>query len=83
MLTEIVPSASKKPAQAAGLSRLLSEDEAAELLGVSPQTLSVWRCTKRYPLAFIKAGRLVRYRQADLAKFIESRCVRPRAVESR
>jgi excisionase family DNA binding protein len=88
MLTEVVPNVLKKSvAQAASpaptLSRLLTEDEAAEVLGVTPQTLSVWRCTKRYPLAFIKAGRLVRYRQKDLEKFIESRCVRPRVVESR
>ena len=85
MLTEVVPTL-KKPAAQPGagsahtLSRLLTEDEAAEILGVTPQTLSVWRCTRRYPLAFIKAGRLVRYRQEDLKKFIESRCVRPRAT---
>lgn len=88
MLSEVVPNSFKKPAaQAASsaptLSRLLTESEAAELLGVTPQTLSVWRCTKRYPLVYVKAGRLVRYRAKDLEKFIESRSVRPRAVESR
>jgi hypothetical protein len=58
-LTEVVPNAFKKPAAQAAipaLSRLLTEDEAADILGVTPQTLSVWRCTKRYPLPFIKAG---------------------------
>jgi excisionase family DNA binding protein len=87
MLTEGVPNVLKKPAAQAGpaptLSRLLTEDEAAEVLGVTPQTLSVWRCTRRYSLAWVKCGRLVRYRAKDLEKFIESRRVQPRAAESR
>ena len=84
MFSEVVPNDFKKPAgPAAGLSRLLTESEAAELLGVTPQTLSVWRCTKRYSLAWIKCGRLIRYRAKDLDTFIQSRRVQPRAVESR
>ena len=49
---------------------LLSEVEAAQFLGVKPTTLQVWRCTKRYPLPFIKIGRLVRYRQSNLDAFL-------------
>ncbi len=49
--------------------------EAAKILGVSVDTLAVWRCTKRYPLPYIKMGRKVFYRIADLEKFIESRTV--------
>jgi hypothetical protein len=59
------------------LRRLLNEDEAAAHLGVTPGTLSVWRCTKRYALAYIKCGRLVRYRLEDLERFIETRRVKP------
>ncbi|MFC1552196.1 helix-turn-helix domain-containing protein [Candidatus Latescibacterota bacterium] len=55
------------------LSRLLTPDEAAAILGVSPQTLAVWRTTKRYPLAFVKVGRLIRYRIEDIKLFIDSR----------
>ena len=36
---------------------LLTEAQAAELLGIRPQTLSVWRSTKRYPLPYIRVGR--------------------------
>lgn len=52
---------------------LLSTEEAARQLGVTPGTLMVWRCTRRYPLRFIKVGRKVRYRPADLEAFLELR----------
>ena len=54
---------------------LLSNEEAAAYLGVTPRTLEVWRCVKRYNIAYIKVGRLVRYKKAALDAFIESRTV--------
>ena len=27
-----------------------SSHEAANILGVAPETLAIWRCTKRYPV---------------------------------
>lgn len=53
--------------------RLLTTQETAELLDVSPQTLEVWRCTKRYQLAYVKIGRNVRYPSSEILKFITSR----------
>jgi excisionase family DNA binding protein len=52
---------------------MLTTKEAAEYLGVKPQTLSVWRCTHRYGLPAVKIGRCLRYRKSDLDKFIERR----------
>lgn len=52
---------------------LLTPKEVSEILGVSIETLNVWRATNRYPLPYIKAGRLVRYRITDVNQFIESR----------
>lgn len=52
---------------------LRTEAEAAEALGVKATTLQIWRCTKRYPLPYIKVGRLVRYRQSALDAFLASR----------
>lgn len=52
---------------------LLSEQQAAVHLGVKPSTLQVWRSTRRYPLAYIKVGRLVRYRLSALQAFLASR----------
>lgn len=56
-------------------SLLVDEKRAAEILGITPGTLSVWRCVRRYPLPYSKIGRAVRYSVADLERFIESRTV--------
>jgi excisionase family DNA binding protein len=55
--------------------RLMSRHEAAEYLGVKPQTLAIWATTKRYNLPYIKVGRLAKYRQEDLDEFITN-CTR-------
>lgn len=52
---------------------LLDEKTAAELLTVTPGTLSVWRSTGRYQIPFVKIGRCVRYRRPDLLAWMESR----------
>lgn len=52
---------------------LLTPQDVADRLGVSPTTLATWRCTQRYPLAYIKVGRLVRYRAGDVEAFEMSR----------
>jgi hypothetical protein len=54
-------------------SPLVDEKRAAEILGITPGTLSVWRCVRRYPLAYIKVGRAVRYRLRDIEKFMADR----------
>jgi predicted DNA-binding transcriptional regulator AlpA len=58
---------------------LMTEREAAAALGVKPQTLNLWRTTKRYPLPYTKVGRAVRYRASDLLAFLDSRTVDPAA----
>jgi excisionase family DNA binding protein len=55
--------------------KLLTRNEAAELLGVRPQTLAVWHITGKYGLPVVKVGRSVRYRLADLEKWIAARTV--------
>ena len=55
--------------------KLMNPDQTAEVLGVTVETLSLWRCTKRYPLAFVKIGKCVKYRADDVLAFIESRTV--------
>ena len=54
-------------------SSLLDSQQTADYLGLSVDTLSVWRSTGRYNLPFIKVGRLVRYRAGDLKAFLKSR----------
>jgi excisionase family DNA binding protein len=51
----------------------LGTKDAARVLGVQPGTLEVWRSSGRYDLPFIKVGRCVRYRRADLDHWLASR----------
>jgi predicted site-specific integrase-resolvase len=48
---------------------LLTPQDVANRLGVSITTLATWRCTKRYPLIYLKVGRLVRYSLGDVEAF--------------
>lgn len=57
-------------------SNLMTPEQVADYLGVSVETLNVWRCTKRYNLPYVKAGRLVRYRLQDVEAFVASRLQR-------
>jgi predicted site-specific integrase-resolvase len=52
---------------------LLDERAAADVIDVTPGTLSVWRSTGRYALPFLKVGRKVRYRRSDLLSWLEKR----------
>ncbi|WP_286293639.1 helix-turn-helix domain-containing protein [Methylomarinovum tepidoasis] len=54
-------------------SPLITPEEAARMLGVSPRTLATWRCLGRYRLPYVKIGARVRYRQEDVEAFIERR----------
>lgn len=55
--------------------KLLTEDQAAEVLGVKAQTLSVWRSTKRHDVPYVKVGRSVRYRLDHLMRWLDQRTV--------
>lgn len=52
---------------------LLTPGEAAAYLDVAERTLSVWRCTGRYAIPFLKVGRKVRYRKSALDAFLDRR----------
>lgn len=56
--------------QIAGLPRLLTYQEAAEVLAVKPQTLRQWVSKKRIP--FVKIGAAVRFTPDQLESFIRS-----------
>jgi excisionase family DNA binding protein len=52
----------------------MSTVEAAKYLQLKPSTLEVWRFNNKGP-AYLKVGRLVQYRKADLEQWINSRQV--------
>lgn len=49
----------------------LNTREAAEMLGLKPQTLESWRIKGRGGLPFYRSGRLVRYMLSDVQRHIE------------
>lgn len=54
---------------------LFTPSEASAYIGVTENTLSVWRCVGRYDIPFIKVGRLVKYRKSALDAFLERRTI--------
>lgn len=63
------------------MSDLLSPNDAARVLGVTEAALSRFRHEHRGPI-FVRVGKLVRYREADLAAWLESNSVQPRVKEA-
>ena len=53
----------------------VNDVRAAEILGLSPQTLRNWRSQSRGP-DYVRIGRAVRYRVGDLIEFAEKRRIR-------
>lgn len=50
---------------------LMTPRSVAAVLNVRPDTLSQWRFANRGP-AYVKIGRLVRYREDDLTAWLEA-----------
>jgi len=55
--------------------RLLTRKQAAEILGCKPCTLAAWASTGRAGPRITKVGRLVRYRQSEIDRYLEQRTV--------
>lgn len=56
----------------------LNTEQAAEYLGLAPQTLARWRSErKKGTPVFLKVGGNVQYRKEDLDAYLESRVVTP------
>ena len=65
------------------LDRLITEQEAAEFLGVQVKTLQEWRTKGRGP-RFVRLGtRMVKYRRRELISFSDDRLVSSTAEASK
>jgi predicted DNA-binding transcriptional regulator AlpA len=53
-------------------SALLDTKQASALFGLSESTLRKWRLSGQGP-AFVRLGRAVKYRQADIDQFLDER----------
>lgn len=58
------------------LNSLLSAEEAAARLHQAPASLAKWRSEGKGP-RYLKIGRAVYYREADISEWLESRIVDP------
>ena len=56
------------------MSKLLTIDEASEYLGISKLTLYGWVSARK--LGFVKVGRLVKFKQEHLDKWIDEHTVK-------
>jgi excisionase family DNA binding protein len=59
--------------------RHLSTEELATRTGIPAETLRYWRQLGKGP-AYMRLGRAIRYRLADVEAWEESRIVRPRST---
>jgi excisionase family DNA binding protein len=55
--------------------RFLTTEQAAEMLGIKPQTLAAWRCLRRGTLPYIRVGRSIRYNPEHIEKFLSQNTV--------
>ena len=53
--------------------KLLTPEEVSQIIGITPESLSVWRCTARYQIPYIKIGSRVRYRESDIMNWLNQR----------
>lgn len=53
--------------------KLLNSQQTSDFLGITKDTLAVWRTTKRYPIPYIKVGHLIKYKLSDLERWLDSR----------
>lgn len=53
--------------------KLLNSQQTSDYLGITKDTLAVWRTTKRYPIPYIKVGHLIKYKLSDLERWLDSR----------
>lgn len=62
--------------------KLVNTIQAAEILGLKPNTLEIWRCHKRGP-KYVKLGRRILYDPAELESFTASCTVETSPVPGR
>ena len=63
------------------MTKFINEEEVAEIIGLSVQTLRNWRCQQRGP-AYIKAGRAVRYDPEDICAFMQRKKIDPEGQDN-
>ncbi len=76
-----MPQANNEIATSPGLPAILTENEAAGFLRLSIKTIQCWRLRRVGP-KYVKQGRSIRYRMADLVAYQEANTVDPEALRT-
>ena len=83
-MTEAITPRSAKPLTPEEAAELLvplwTPEETAKYLGLDPDTLAIWRCTKRYGLPYIHVGSRIMYDPVEVRKWQASRTTGPDGV---
>lgn len=52
--------------------RFLSISEVANYLGLAPKTITNWLCAGKFPVPFVKIGRLTKFDVQDIETYVAS-----------
>lgn len=61
---------SLQPQEAFATREILTTNEAADFLGLKPQTLRCWACYGKGPISPVRIGNRLRWRLSDLEKLV-------------
>jgi hypothetical protein len=61
---------------------LLNDREVGEVLDLQPSTIRKKRCEGSLPIRYIKVGRKVFYKRADVLRYLEAHVFEPASVEA-
>jgi len=61
---------------------LLNDREVGEVLDLQPSTIRKKRCEGSLPIRYIKVGRKVFYKRADVLRYLEAHVYEPATVEA-
>ncbi len=71
-LSSFTPIPSQEHTRLLQATELLTTDQVAAALGLSPRTLGAWRSSRHSTLQWCRVGNRIRYRSADVAAWLES-----------
>lgn len=61
---------------------LLNDREVGDVLDLQPSTIRKKRCEGSLPIRYIKVGRKVFYKRADVLRYLEAHVCEPASVEA-
>lgn len=57
------------------MEKLLTQAQVADILGVSPSFLNMLRAERKFEIAYVKVGNLIRFKESEVTAYIDRRSV--------